>query len=168
MKAASYWIEKLGLQKHPEGGWFKETYRSNETIKQSALPTNYNGNRNISTSIYYLLEGKDMSVFHRLKSDEIWHFYTGTSSIKITLISPEGKLTEHLIGTNPDYDEVFQFIIPKNHWFAAEPTNKSGYALVGCTVAPGFDFDDFEMAKREELIKQFPLHQECIKKLTRI
>lgn len=113
MKPAAYWIERLGLQKHPEGGWFKETYRSKEIIEQAAFLEIYSGNRNVSTSIYYLLEGSDKSVFHRLKSDETWHFYTGTSNIKIIMISPAGKLSEHLIGANPDYNEVFQFIIPK-------------------------------------------------------
>lgn len=166
MKKATYWIEKLDLQKHPEGGWFKETYRSSETIDGNSLPDRYSSNRAFSTCIYYLLEGNDQSVFHRLKSDEFWHFYTGTSSIKLSIISPEGELTQHLLGANPDYKEVFQILIPNNHWFAAELTNKEAYSLIGCTVAPGFEFNDFEMGNRNELTKLFPQHQELITHLT--
>lgn len=167
MKDAACWIEKLNLQKHPEGGWFKETYRSGETISAENLPDRYGEERCFSTCIYYMLEANDQSVFHRLKSDEFWHFYTGTSAIKLSVISPEGNLTQHLLGADPDYDEVFQLLIPRNHWFAAELTNKKGYALIGCTVSPGFEFSDFEMAQRAKLSTLFPQHQELIQKLTR-
>jgi len=83
MKTAQYWIEKLELQKHPEGGWFREIYRASEIIPKSGLPEYFTRERNVSTSIYYLLEGKNNSNFHRIKSDEIWHFYTGSSAIEI-------------------------------------------------------------------------------------
>ncbi|HBL76914.1 MAG: hypothetical protein A2W90_00895 [Bacteroidetes bacterium GWF2_42_66] len=167
MKTATYWIEKLELQEHPEGGWFNETYRAVERIEKENLPQRYPSSRCFSTTIYYLLEGGDRSVFHRLKSDETWHFYTGTSSIRLFIISPEGKLTQHLVGSNPDHDETFQLLIPQNHWFAAELTNIEGYSLIGCTVAPGFEFDDFEMGKRSDLIEIFPQHREIIEKLTK-
>ena len=167
MKTAAYWIEKLELRQHPEGGWFKETYRSSECILKENLPQRYPSPRCFSTTIYYLLEGNDRSVFHRLKSDETWHFYAGDSSIRLFIISPEGKLTRHLAGANPDNDEVFQLLIPQNHWFAAELTNLEGYALIGCTVAPGFEFDDFEMGKRSEMARTFPQHQELIQKMTK-
>ncbi len=167
MNTAAYWIEKLELQKHPEGGWFRETYRSAEFIPKENLPERYPSPRCFSTTIYYLLEGSDRSVFHRLRSDETWHFYTGNLSIRLFVISPGGKLTQHLVGSNYDSDETFQLLIPQNHWFAAEPTNPKGYALIGCTVAPGFEFDDFEMGKRNELVKIFPQHQELIIKMTK-
>ena len=81
ISSAKYWIEKLNFEKHPEGGWFKEVYRSEEVIPKKSLPEYFPGSRNISTSIYYLLEGDDFSAFHRIKSDEIWHYYEGNSAI---------------------------------------------------------------------------------------
>lgn len=154
MESAKYWIEKLQLQKHPEGGWFKEIYRSDEVILADALPTGFSGSRSISTSIYYLLEGEDFSAFHRIKSDEIWHFYTGTSAIGIISVE-EGKIKKQLLGDHPHENRCFQIVVPKNTWFAARLVNKQGFALAGCTVSPGFHFDDFEMAN-QELIEQFP------------
>lgn len=154
MESAKYWIEKLQLQKHPEGGWFKEIYRSDEMIPADALPTGFSGSRSISTSIYYLLEGEDFSAFHRIKSDELWHFYTGTSAIEIISIE-KGKIRKQFLGNNPRENQCFQIIVPKNTWFVARLVNKHGFALAGCTVSPGFHFDDFEMAN-QELIGQNP------------
>jgi uncharacterized protein len=154
MESAKYWIEKLQLEKHPEGGWFKEIYRSAEVISASALPAGFLGSRNISTSIYYLLEGDDFSAVHRIKSDEIWHFYNGTSAIEVISIE-KGKIKKQFCGNRPDENQQLQVVVPKNNWFAAQLANKEGYALVGCTVSPGFDFKDFEMSN-QELIGQFP------------
>jgi len=154
MRTANYWIKNLNLQKHPEGGWFKEVYRSEEMLQVNALPKGFSGSRSISTSIYYLLEGEDFSAFHRIKSDEIWHFYTGTSAIEIISIE-EGKIRKQILGDNPDENQFFQFVVSKNTWFASRLQNTSGFALVGCTVSPGFHFDDFEMAG-EELIGEYP------------
>jgi len=154
IRTARFWIEKLQLQKHPEGGWFREVYRSAEMIRASALPAGFSGDRSISTSIYYLLEGDDFSAFHRIKSDELWHFYTGTSAIGIISIE-EGKIKRQFLGDNPDQNQYFQVVVPKNTWFAASLVNKKGFALAGCTVSPGFHFDDFEMAN-QKLIGQFP------------
>jgi predicted cupin superfamily sugar epimerase len=161
MESAKYWIEKLQLQKHPEGGWFKEIYRSDEVIPAVALPIGFSGSRSISTSIYYLLEGDDFSAFHRIKSDEIWHFYTGTSAIEIISVE-KGKIKKQFLGDNPHENQCFQLIVPKNTWFSARLVNKYGFALAGCTVSPGFHFDDFEMAN-QELFEQFPeLEKEII------
>lgn len=154
MESAKYWIEKLQLQKHPEGGWFTEIYRSDEVIPAVALPIGFSDSRSISTSIYYLLEGDDFSAFHRIKSDEIWHFYTGTSSIEIISVE-KGKIRKQFLGDNPLENQFFQIVVPKNTWFAARLVNKHGFALAGCTVSPGFHFDDFEMAN-QELFEQFP------------
>jgi uncharacterized protein len=154
IRPARFWIEKLQLQKHPEGGWFKEVYRSAEMLPSTVLPENFSGERSISTSIYYLLEGDDFSAFHRIKSDELWHFYTGTSAIEIISVE-EGKIRKQYLGVNPRENQFFQIVVPKNTWFAARLVNKQGFALAGCTVSPGFHFDDFEMAN-QKLIGQFP------------
>ena len=156
------WIEKLSLQKHPEGGWFKEVYRSEGFIPASALTPSHSGQRNFSTSIYFLLEGNDFSAFHRIKSDEIWHFYAG-SSVTIYSIDHTGILHKHCIGDGNN----FQAVVRAGEWFAAKPDDEKSFSLVGCTVAPGFDFADFEMAKRDQLLKLFPQHRELIEAFTR-
>lgn len=164
LKAKKY-IEKLNLSPHPEGGYFKEAYRSPEIIKNENLPGRYTGDRNFSTSIYFLLEGENISHFHKLKSDETWHFYDG-SPAKIYILSGEGILTEKIIGLNIENGEVPQVLIEKDNWFAAEVIDKDSFILAGCTVSPGFDFSDFKMAEREALLKSFPGQSELIKRLT--
>jgi len=154
IKTAKYWIEELKLEKHPEGGWFREIYRSEEIVGKEGLPKGFSGARNISTSIYYLLEGNDFSSFHRIKSDEIWHYYVGVSSIEILFIQ-NGKLKKQVCGNKPEQGQHFQIIVPKNTWFAARLTDRKGFALVGCTVSPGFHFDDFELATNN-LLKEYP------------
>lgn len=163
---AKYYIEKLIMNKHPEGGYYNEIYRAGEIFEADVLPGRYSGSRVFSTSIYFLLSEKDVSTFHRLKSDELWHFYDGCA-IKIYIIDEGGSLEGVTLGSNLDNGERLQAVIPKNSWFGAELTDKSSFALVGCTVAPGFDFADFELGKREELIELFPRHKELILKLTR-
>ena len=161
MKTAQDWIKKLDLQPHPEGGYYKEVYRSDEEIVAELLPGNRSGVRSVSTAIYYLLEGGDFSAFHRIKSDEIWHFYDGATLI-IYVIDNGGELKEYPLNK----DNPMQ-IISKNQWFAAGIKDKNSYALVGCTVAPGFDFEDFEIAERGELITEYPQHSEIIQQLTK-
>lgn len=151
---AHYWIEKLNLEKHPEGGWFKEVYRSEDVALSEGLPERFNGPRNFSTSIYFLLDKEEISALHRIHSDELWHYYTGTSAIEILSIE-KGKLKKQLVGSDFENGEQFQTTIPKNNWFGARLTNQTGFALVGCTVSPGFDFNDFEMADKN-LLKYFP------------
>lgn len=156
---AEYWIEKLGLMPHPEGGHFLENYRSKESIKKEHLPSRYSGNRFISTSIYFLLQKHEISAFHRLKSDETWYFHAG-DSMDIYIIDQQGKLSTSTIGLNPEKGILPQKTIPKNHWFAAKTIGD--FTLVGCNVAPGFDFSDFEIAKQEMLAAEFPMHKEMI------
>ena len=163
--SSKYWVDKLKLNKHPEGGYFKEVYRSNEIISKKGLPLRYSSFRAFSTSIYFLLDGKDFSAFHRLKSDELWHFYKGCPLL-IYILFPNGKLATVKMGQDHANNEVFQFAIPKGAWFAARPADQSAYSLLGCTVAPGFDFDDFELANRETLVKKFPQHSKIITALT--
>lgn len=161
---ASYWIEKLGLQLHPEGGAFAETYRSPQTLECSDM--GMPGNRNLATCIYFLLKAANgFSAFHRIKSDECWHFYTG-NAIMIYEIDENGHLQQQILGNNPENGEVFQHMVKANRWFAARVLNPEGFALVGCTVAPGFDFQDFELAVRSSLIAQYPSLSEIITELT--
>lgn len=166
MNSAKAIIDILKLQPHPEGGFFKETYRSEEFISATCLPKVFGGNRNYSTCIYFLLRSEDFSAFHKINQDEAWHFYEG-SPIRLVMISPEGILSEIMIGRDIIVGEVPQFIVPKNYWFAAKVILPDTFALVGCTVAPGFDFADFTLPKREELINLFPMHQELIIEFTR-
>lgn len=166
MNNAEYWIEKLCLTKHPEGGWFKEVYRSSEEIKEEHLPERYSGGRNHSTSIYFLLTSDTFSAFHKIKSDELWHFYTG-SAVTVYMIDENGTYSEVNLGSNHEACEVFQCVMPRGVWFGAKVNQADSFSLVGCTVAPGFHFDDFELAKRDEMVKQFPQHKEIIEKLTR-
>ena len=159
-------IETLGLQPHPEGGYFKETYRSEEIIPQGVLPKDFEGSRNYCTSIYYLLQSGDFSAFHKIRQDEIWHFYIG-SPIELYMISEAGHLTKVRVGNDIVNGQIPQFIVPKNHWFAATVAEKDSFSLIGCTVSPGFDFKDFTLATREELVEMFPQHQDIIKTFTR-
>ncbi|GAA4446344.1 hypothetical protein GCM10023189_01360 [Nibrella saemangeumensis] len=150
---------------HPEGGYFAETYRSAETISQHALPGRFTGDRNFGTAIYFLLESRHYSTLHRIQADEIWHFYTG-GPLEVFVINPAGELSVIRLGYNPDQGEVFQAVVPAGCWFGAKPATGTEYALVGCTVAPGFDFADFELAQRDVLLSQFPQHHAIIEILT--
>lgn len=165
MKSAKYWIDMLNLVKHPEGGYFSEVYRSDENIEQNALPERYNGKRSMATSIYFLLKSDEFSSFHRIQSDETWHFYTGTT-LELFVLDDNKKLTCHLLGQDPEKGENLQFTIPRNHWFAGRVIDKNSYALLGCTVTPGFHFDDFELANRAQLIAEFPQQKTIITELT--
>jgi predicted cupin superfamily sugar epimerase len=163
---APFYIQYLNLQPHPEGGYFRELYRSNENIPAASLPTRFAGGRSFSTSIYYLLQHGDYSAFHRIKSDECWHFYAG-QTLLIHVIDNDGKYSCVKLGSNILEDETFQFVVPATAWFAAEPAAKTSFSLVGCTVSPGFDFDDFEIADSKTLLAAFPMHANIIERLSR-
>ncbi|WP_299229103.1 cupin domain-containing protein [uncultured Psychroserpens sp.] len=158
-------IEVLSLKPHPEGGYFKETYRSSGKIKTDSLHPSYSSDRNYSTCIYFLLTSENFSAFHKIKQDEIWHFYYG-APIRLHMISPEGDLTTHSIGTDFSNNETPQLIVPGGYWFAAEVIKTNAFALVGCTVAPGFSFEDFELISEKELSTLFPEHNTVISKFT--
>ena len=164
MKNAQYWIEKLSLQQHTEGGFYAETYRSKDRLHESKLPDRYKSPRVFGTSIYFLLTTESVSNFHRLNSDEIWHFHTGGAA-KIHFIDKQGAHSEHLIGSELERDQSLQVVIPKDTWFAAEVV-EGDYILVGCTVAPGFEFEDFELADRTELSSAYPQHKTLIGRFT--
>jgi hypothetical protein len=159
-------IQKLQLQPHPEGGFYRETYRSHETIPEDSLPSYFEGNRNYATCIYYLLQSGDFSAFHKIQQDEIWHFYLG-SPIKLFMISEQGHLSQVIIGTDLSAGQVPQFVVPKQYWFAATVLNQESFSLIGCTVSPGFNFKDFTLASRNKLIERYPQHHEIINQFTR-
>jgi uncharacterized protein len=164
MNKANIYIKKLKLTPHPEGGYFKEIYRSDELLKDG-LPGRYKGNRSFSTSIYFLLKGKQKSLLHKLKSDEIWHFYDG-SGLKLFMIDAKGKLSNKLLGRNIDANESMQLVVKRGYWFCAEVSDENSFSLFGCTVAPGFDFSDFELGERTELLRLYPQHKEFVKRFT--
>ena len=165
MNKAEYYIESLELLPHIEGGYFKEVYRNDDIIDNSALPDRYVGNRCFGTSIYFLLKNNDVSKLHRLQSDEIWHFYDGCP-VKIVMISPRGKLIEKVLGLDVANGQSPQVLCPKHHWFGAYLTDDSSFGFVGCNVFPGFEFQDFILAKRERLLQEYPDYSEIILKLT--
>ena len=157
-------ISALNLKKHPEGGYFSEIYRSAEKI--SSLPERFKRAHSLYTSIYFLLQGNDYSAFHILKSDEIWHFYEGTV-LDIHIIRKDGSLETVSLGRDITKGERYQYMVESGQYFAAEVRDKSSFALVGCTVSPGFEYEDFELPPREELIKKYPQHEDIIIKLTK-
>jgi len=163
---ASYFIQHLQLQPHPEGGFYKETYRSSGMISVQNLSTGFTSDRRYSTAIYFLLQQGDFSAFHRIKSDECWHFYEG-GTLLVHVITLKGEYHCIRLGRSVHEDEVYQAVVPAGAWFASEPAPNSSFALVGCTVAPGFDFADFEMANATALAKEFPQHRSLIERLCR-
>jgi uncharacterized protein len=163
---ANYWIKKLNLESHPEGGFYRQTYKADLVLPHQALPPTFTGPRPVSTAIYFLLEGKSFSAFHRLRSDELWHFYAGAPLV-VHVIGESGEYSRILLGSDPDAGEELQAVVKAGCWFASHVADAKSFALVGCTVAPGFDFADFELAKREKLTRLYPQHRELIEKFTR-
>ena len=160
---AEYWIRALALEPHPEGGYFRETYRSAERILPAALPARYTGERSVSTAIHYLLRPGDRSRLHRLRADEVWHLYDG-GPLTLHLFHPDGRYGPLVLGRDRIRGESLQQVVPHGTWFGAEASAE--YALVGCTVAPGFDYEDFELGDRESLLEQYPQHRELVLRLT--
>jgi len=165
---AKYWIEKLGLHPHPEGGFYRVGY----TSPLAFAPKGFAGPRPVSTAIYFLLSNQGdagagcFSAFHRLKSDEMWHFYAG-GPLAVHGIAEDGQYFRLLLGSDAEAGQRFQAVVPAGCWFASEPLLAHSFALVGCTVSPGFDFADFELARRDELSAQFPMLLELIGRFTR-
>ncbi|PUZ27237.1 hypothetical protein GA0116948_11749 [Chitinophaga costaii] len=162
---AAYWLQHLKLSPHVEGGAFRETYRSALQLPQSALPNAFQGQRAAATGIYFLLEAGQYSAFHRIAADEMWHFYDGYP-LSIYEITPAGTLLHHRLGRDLEAGEHLQLVIPAGNWFASRTATSGGFALVGCTVAPGFDFADFELASRATLQAAYPQHATLIAELT--
>lgn len=154
-------IERLGLQPHPEGGYYRETYRAEERVHRPAMSVD----RSAGTAIYYLLSGDAWSAWHRIRSDEIWHFYAG-GPLRVHVLDGRGGLTTHRLGNAiENADCVFQAVVPAGCWFAAERVHADRYTLAGCTVAPGFEFSEFELADAARLAARHPAHRALIAKL---
>jgi predicted cupin superfamily sugar epimerase len=157
---AAYWIDQLQLQPHPEGGYYKEVFRSDMEVVRTAS----GGVKKACTSIYYLLEGSGFSGFHRIGSDEIWYFHKGVP-LHIHAINGDGihivhELSDTLTGN-------LSVVIPAGQWFGAELPAAEGFVLVSCAVAPAFDFSEFEMAGKWTMLHQYPQHEAIIEKLCR-
>lgn len=162
---ADHWIKHLQLTKHIEGGWYNEVYRSSLVLNKQQLPASFSGERNICTHIYFLLQKNGFSAFHRIKSDELWHFYAGDPLI-VYEIDSSGKLNEHLLGNDPEKGQTLFSVIRAGNWFGSRLLAGGEYGLVGCTVAPGFDFEDFELANKKRLSDAHPKHVDLINQLT--
>lgn len=157
-------ISHFNMQPHPEGGWYVETYRSAGTIPAIALPSGW-GVHNWSTGILFLLKSGNCSHFHRIRQDEMWHFYLG-GAMRLAMLHPDGKYEEIIMGQDILDGQSVQFTVPAGVWFAATPCEGTDYAFVGCTVAPGFEFSDFEMAKKEDLLRQYPHQEQAIQEFS--
>lgn len=158
-------IKHYMMLPHPEGGWYKENYRSNEIFPGTALPERFTGNREFSTAIYFLLEKNNFSAFHRIKSDECWHFYTG-DPLEIFILRENGNMERILLGNDISKGQSFQYVVPANCWFASRTAEGGAFSFVGCTVSPGFDFEDFEMADPARLAAEFPSYARLIQSFT--
>ncbi|MCW5520493.1 cupin domain-containing protein [Aureitalea sp. L0-47] len=158
-------IKALDLNPHPEGGYYRETYRSEGTIPKEVLGQPFTGDRNYSTGIYFLITSESFSAFHKINQDEMWHFYDG-SPMNLHMISPDGEYKVVRIGNALSEGDVPQITVPAGYWFASEVAEENSFSLLGCTVSPGFDFDDFVMPDRAQLITQFPHLEDIITKLT--
>lgn len=155
--AASLWISplirSLRLKAHPEGGFFRETYRASGRIPAA-------------TSILFLLPAGSVSRLHRLKSDEIWLFHQGGPLVIVELDVRSGRLVRTRLGADVKRKCLLQHAVKAGTWFGAYPEKGTKFSLVGCVVAPGFDFKDLELGRREKLCRAFPRHRRIIERLT--
>jgi len=161
VKTALEWVIYLNLSAHPEGGYFREIYRNAIELKINDI---YSGNRSLASSIYYMLESDQVSKLHRLKSDEIWYFHFG-SAVKVHIFE-KGNYQSYVLGTNLKNNQILQLIIPAGAIFGAEVLESNSFNIVGCMVAPGFHFEDFELIKADEILPNFPTQKSIIEKLT--
>jgi uncharacterized protein len=163
MITKEYWIQHLGLKPHAEGGFYNEVFRSNIGVGKDDLPVGFKSSRRLATSIYYLLRSGEVSKMHRLRSDELWYFHYG-SPLKVVSIDHEGNKHSRILGSNPEKAEYFHVLIPAGNIFAAEVLESHSYSLVSCVVTPGFEFDDFELFNKEDLIQAYPKHADLFEK----
>jgi uncharacterized protein len=160
---ARYWIDTLKLERHVEGGSFRETYRSPDVLPGPA--DTFPAGRSLATNIYFLLEQGQFSAFHKIRSDESWHFYAG-DTLHIFEIFPDGQLITHKLGSDPGKGEQFQVLIQAGNWFGSRVAGDGTYTLAGCTVAPGFDFKDFVLGDFNTLSHLYPAHEKLIREMT--
>jgi len=155
-------IERLNLLPHPEGGYYRRQWQS----AQEAEVTDDNGKvlhprRSIGSGIIYLLPSHEVSAWHRLSCDEMWHLYLG-SKLNLYILDNKLGLRHHCLGTDLERGELPQFSIPKGSWFCAEVADEDSFSLCGCTLWPSFSYADFELADPDELIKAYPAHEDLI------
>jgi hypothetical protein len=148
--------ERLGLRPHPEGGYYVETYRAEERVDS----------RSLSTAIYYLLTPDTFSALHRLRSDEVFHFYLG-DPVEMLQLRPDGSAREVVLGSSVLEGTQPQVVVRKGVWQGLRLRPGGAFALLGTTVAPGFEFADFELGRRDALVAAYPAHAERIQVLTR-
>ncbi|KAJ4708772.1 RmlC-like jelly roll fold [Melia azedarach] len=184
MLTATEIATKFNLKPHPEGGFYSETFRDTSVIlSKSQLPSQYKVDRPVSTSIYFLLPSGSVSHLHRIPCAETWHFYVG-EPITIFELNEDGQIKLTCLGNDIESDQKPQYTVAPNVWFGSFPTKdidilpdgtvneaeprdaESHYSLVGCTCAPAFQFADFELGKRSELVSHFPNHESLISFLT--
>jgi len=157
----------LRLEPHPrEGGWFRQTWKAQETIPQDVLPGRYSGARSAGTGIYYLLEPDTFSEMHKLASDEVFHFYLG-DPVEMLQLWPDGTGHRIVLGKDVENGRLLQTVVPQEVWQGSRLIDGGRFALLGCTVSPGFDYADYVSGERDELIKQWPRWEEMILGLTR-
>ncbi|MGE7118855.1 cupin domain-containing protein [Peribacillus sp. NPDC046944] len=164
MNDANYYVTKLGMEPHPEGGFYKRTFESEERTSDQELSVEFEGKRKLYTSIFFLLGSNDISHLHRLKSDELWYYHAG-SPLTIHVIDEKGDYKERKLGINLDEGEIPQVLVPKNSIFGSSVMDEDTFSLVGCMVSPGFEFQDFELFTQEELLSKYPQHRDVITKL---
>ena len=164
LKPIEYWLERLGLTPHPEGGAYFESYRS--VARHGGDDAGFPAGRSFATGIYFLVPAGEFSALHRIRSDELWHFYYG-APLEIVVLDQGGELEVKTLGLGLDQGQAPQHVVAAGAWFGASVAAGSGYSLVGCTVSPGFDFRDFELAQRDELSALYPQHALLIERYTR-
>jgi predicted cupin superfamily sugar epimerase len=167
MVTADWLIEHLGLEVLPEeGGLYRQTYKAGETIPREALPARYQGPRSFGTAIFYMLTPDSFSALHRLPTDEVYHFYLG-DAVEMLLLFPDGRSERVILGSDLVAGQHVQFVAPAEVWQGSRLLPGGHYALMGTTMAPGFEFDDYTAGIRKELIAQYPDRAELIALLTR-
>lgn len=157
---ADYWIQHLKMEKHPEGGYYKSSFVSEDKFE----PVTHMEPRQFYTSIYFLLRSQDVSHFHRLKSDELWYFHAG-SPLTVHIIDEAGTYRQSKVGLDIENGESPQVLVPKGCIFGSTVDQPDAYSLVGCMVSPGFDFADFELFTQQQLMTDYPQHEKIIKQL---
>lgn len=158
-------INQLKMQQHPEGGYFSPSYTSETVIRDGSIRAEFSDDRLLWTSIYFLLKEGEKSHFHRLKSDEMWYFHAG-SPLTVHMIHPDGSYSAEQLGLDVANGEKPQILVRKGTIFGSS-MNEEGFSLVGCMVSPGFDFADFELFERADLLAAYPQHEQIIHYLTR-
>ncbi|MFP4687339.1 MAG: cupin domain-containing protein [bacterium] len=158
-------IKRYGMEEHPEGGYYSVIYQSDESIDKSALPERYSGSRKFAAGIYYLLPAGEKSVFHRLKSDELW-FHLAGGTLELYLLDEDTGLEKLYLSKKVNTGHHLHGLVPRGTWMAARPAEGVDFSLVSCVVMPGFEFDDFELAQAKTLIRRHPGQEQLIRELT--